>query len=1036
MVGSIAPTAKSAADVSGHDSVLPDESGMTNLPIKSPGVPAIIRSPGALLAPLAALPSKSPTGSSGSPRLIAVLPQRRLSDLSDSLLITKALVNKSASGDRDEAIVCSGAKNVDTPSLVGASLSRAFSTAAKLPGPTSISHTLYGRAPSNLAEELRKLSGLLPVDEMNRRFSQCGNRALNKQFSPDRMRNRNPKIRPALVTSATVNKLYEETPEPTIRSASLAELLGSHGTSAYKCYGRTVVFEKDGREFALKFAKKSDPAENLSEEWQAIHRIQKLKTALDLKSDYPNVDDPVRTGVFTLSDNSLPRKLELALAKEAAKGDFELADMSTMQVLVYSYPANYHVYLHDTKLSSEELAVASDKALEDLAILASHGLFHTATGDLFHSPHEDRRFRVNYDENNIESTWSAVNEGGTGLLANRNGAVETVNMRKTGLADPKHFKRAEELPLYRLHRYTPERWKAMDEMMSEEYRPVPLDHGDITDAYENSAEFKNVQQSIAERSALIEPLFVWSLSLIRSWSERRDLIRDGATDVEMFNLPEMLRNGLITFFSAYTGRERAEVATALPLASTDPNQHLLIEFDRLDAAIRLFTDGYVERYEVQPHAVMRKSIANRLKDTAPELLAEASASKRQQFLDLANKSLDRYVEPLFNTLDVGLENLAALLHSYPEKMRENICDVMNQLIDSPEPDLDSPKKRASRWYESYAVAVDPKCDAPYDSVEDRDNKTRLIAAIKKTPYRDFDALLHAVLAHKALAEDSPLKDKDEHIATFPDKKELVEQFSIFCRNYTAMKEGDISGVADRLSGAYDEYKENGREQLLAAVHMAASGEAILAELQIDFKKLKQDVTAEEIDDRDTIMQEQQVTSEALPGVVAQNIERFLTKYSNIQADEDRAAVSARLAGQLDLQALAGRPISHADIVRHVFDIDLTGNPFGRFIFPKELWNYDVQSKVLDDGVPDVADPVKLDYHGDEPVPRGYVRGKGNMHDKRRPDFGATNGAFPLTELSTGLIRFIAAAQMVRTADRYQAEIWERFPASRPKSLAD
>lgn len=893
-----------------------------------------------------------------------------------------------------------------------------------------------------MAEKLRGLSGIAPLAELEKRFKDCGNGAgkrdnLRRQFQHKRL----PDIAPAISTDFTVpakvEAIFRDTPAPEIKRSRLNQLLGPQTENSCSFFGRTIVFESEGKEYGMKFAK---TGENLSDEWRAMHRTQELKRTLELQSDFPDVSDHDKTGVFRLDDVQLPRHIEIAFARQAAAGRFQLADMKDLEVLVYEHPENHHVYLHDPTVSLQVLRESSRKIVHDLAVLAKNNLFHTAAGNLFHS--EDRRFTVNIAE--MRDYYWEPTTSSTGCLRAGSKADPSPNMRAhTGLADTKHLKQASELPLYELS-------------TSDYSSDPPLAHPQMAKFYQQTPEFKNLQKSMAERTALLEPLFTWALCLIRNWQERAELASSGerphdrnseaghaAREIEPMSklqLQELLRDGLASFLSVHTGENEADIKQCLPLVDHEASDDILIDFERLYAQLKFFTDGYIERGEQQPQQVMRKSLAARLSDTAQAAVeaSDPADEKYRPFLDIVDADIEKYIVPLFDSHAVGTESLCTALYAFPESDQHNIAAILCRLLDVDAHDRNNVVHTLlDRHFQSHSPEFDPL----RDRITLHEARSAFLEQLATRGYPDFDAFLQTIRQDKWLAEDSPLHS--EKISSITPKEILTQELGIFCRTYTCMNEKDIADLVKKFSAEYANEAGASQSRLLErfsdeigqlqhSVRKMALGEAFLAPLQLDFGKVKQAIIDASSLADDT---KEVITCENAPQILHRHVQQFLADFSTVEDEKDKTMLGQSLLPHICADQLLGRSVGYKEVISHVFDINFDGNPTGRFLYPKELYGYADQGQVGHPERPDVTEkfnpgasrkmmrkPYLLGY---EANPIGYFRGKGHLEYTKDPDWGSANGSFPVTELSTGLIRIVVADQLIRTAKTKKASASEK-----------
>ena len=206
-----------------------------------------------------------------------------------------------------------------------------ISGARWLPFPSLISFRQGGTARSEIGSELAHFS-------MNKEWRRADGETQTGLGTVD------------LEPSETVNNIFDKTPIPEITPKSFRDILGNLNAEDCQFYGRTVVFKRNGKEYALKFQKRSESG--FSDEWRSMHRMQELKKPLGLKGRFADVSDPVATGVYRLTDarspgEFVPKDFERRLAEQAAKGAFELADFKDMELLLYEHPEKHHVYFHD-----------------------------------------------------------------------------------------------------------------------------------------------------------------------------------------------------------------------------------------------------------------------------------------------------------------------------------------------------------------------------------------------------------------------------------------------------------------------------------------------------------------------------------------------------------------------------------------------------------------------------------------------------------------------------------------------------------------
>jgi len=445
--------------------------------------------------------------------------------------------------------------------------------------------------------------------------------------------------------------------------------------------------------------------------------------------------------------------------------------------------------------------------MHDMAMLARHNVYRES-GVFAHNLERDLERDLGYQINIDEIRSPANGEEGPGRVHGYRPATEHTNNRQTGPADPKGLRKGTELKLLEPDHYS----KELRRMLSEaEYKNLPG--------------YKNLSAAVTQRSVILNNILDWAICLMRSWQDRLTKIEAGEKGIEPIDLTKTLRDGLVTFFSTYTGCAKEDVETAFPLSPDDP-QKFLMDFDRIYTQIRFFiSDAYAERAEEQPHAVMRKGLARCLARSA-SLPEKSQHEIYKKFTDKADDTVRKNIEPLFG-MEFGLAELGKVLHAYP-KARENICRALHKVLN-----VQKSYGGADQWLPLFSPA---RIDY-------------LSKVLQQQGYHSFDDFLKAMRAHENLDSSSPLHTAQ--IPAFPDKETLAKKFAIFCRTFTGMTGGEIAGFIVNFSNDYDKAKDHDKEALqhqfgqqIAAVqtrvYQAATAEAVLSELEIDFDKVKRD----------------------------------------------------------------------------------------------------------------------------------------------------------------------------------------------------
>ncbi|MCX7114418.1 MAG: hypothetical protein NTW08_00660 [Gammaproteobacteria bacterium] len=196
--------------------------------------------------------------------------------------------------------------------------------------------------------------------------------------------------------------------------------------------GRTLILRVDGqsRFLALKFQKTREHTGELIKEYNMANN---LSSQPQLLSEYPK---PQFLG--EVSSQQLQSYLS-CFAEHPGFDEFRQMMTQEERVGVYAYtaPPAYFIYLHDPRLSDDELSTAVKASVSDLSLLLQQkGLVFDRLADLFHCRDWQRQRRIDRGRYLVLVTWLCRNTPGvSGGVQNWKAAVEYVNLRASGLAD-------------------------------------------------------------------------------------------------------------------------------------------------------------------------------------------------------------------------------------------------------------------------------------------------------------------------------------------------------------------------------------------------------------------------------------------------------------------------------------------------------------------------------------------------------------------------------------------------------------------------
>ncbi|MEW5758507.1 MAG: DUF58 domain-containing protein [Candidatus Omnitrophota bacterium] len=207
-----------------------------------------------------------------------------------------------------------------------------------------------------------------------------------------------------------------------------------------RAQGRTLIYQHKttGKYLALKVLKANENASELTHEHNMFAYFKKHGKAMGLTSDYPtpvtiNGKQVVRVAV--LSEHALT-----ALQSQTDKtGGVLQIDNRYNHYTVMAYQVDncdYFTYINDKELNEEQFNRATEKSINDLFVLASHGMIHPALVDIFHTIPKDSD-RSMGDQGKYLWMVNIIRSlnSGTGRLKNWFNSVAYPNLRLSGLAD-------------------------------------------------------------------------------------------------------------------------------------------------------------------------------------------------------------------------------------------------------------------------------------------------------------------------------------------------------------------------------------------------------------------------------------------------------------------------------------------------------------------------------------------------------------------------------------------------------------------------
>lgn len=204
-------------------------------------------------------------------------------------------------------------------------------------------------------------------------------------------------------------------------------------------FGRTILLEVNGQTVALKLQREGESLRHLVQEGEQMEQLQRLKTELSLRSEYPSPLYDSGNYLRRIKFEYIPEHLR----RQINGGLYAFPGANSVVAFPYKVPDGYFSYYTDLETQSAE--TSTQKTLFDLFKLAKSGLIHPDLIQLFHNQIQLGRSDSGKYIWNVDIVRPMRSRMGAGRLHAWERTIDYPNFGKSGLRDFAELKDFREL---------------------------------------------------------------------------------------------------------------------------------------------------------------------------------------------------------------------------------------------------------------------------------------------------------------------------------------------------------------------------------------------------------------------------------------------------------------------------------------------------------------------------------------------------------------------------------------------------------------